>query len=160
MSSSDKPLSQLRAGQSLAVGAITAEVWWPARPIDAGSVPNNGSIVLTMHIHGVTVLLAGDVEREASAEVVHESVLDPGRWGQVDVLKVPHHGSANRDDDLLDHVDGRLALISVGKNNDYGHPAPSTLRSLAAHGFEVHRTDLEGDIAVVKDARGIRAVSR
>jgi competence protein ComEC len=65
------------------------------------------------------------------------------------VLKVAHHGSANRDDRLLDHVAGRLALISVGEDNDYGHPAPSTLAALDARGFEVHRTDVEGDLAVV-----------
>jgi competence protein ComEC len=154
------PVSDLRAGQRIEVGDATADVWWPARRIDAGSVPNNASVVLTLHLRGVTLLLAGDIEREAVAAIVHEALLDPDRWGRIDVLKVAHHGSGNRDDRLLDRVAGRLALISVGKDNDYGHPAPSTLRALEARGFDVHRTDLEGDIAVVKDANGIRAVSR
>ncbi|GAB3072313.1 ComEC/Rec2 family competence protein [Intrasporangium mesophilum] len=153
-------VSDLRAGQSISVRGVTADVWWPARRIDAGSVPNNASIVLTMHVRGVTLLLAGDIEREAAAEVLHEAALEPARWGHVDVLKVPHHGSSNRDDRLLDRVEGRLAVISVGKDNDYGHPAPSTLHALESRGFEVHRTDLEGDVAVVEDASGIRAVSR
>jgi len=152
--------AELRAGQSLTVGDLAADVWWPDRRIDAGSVANNGSVVLTLHVRGVTILLTGDVEREATAEVVREARQDPRRWGSIDVLKVSHHGSGNRDDRLLDLVDGRLALISVGEDNDYGHPTPSTLSSLRHRGFDVHRTDLEGDVAVIKDADGIRAVSR
>ncbi|WP_235508772.1 ComEC/Rec2 family competence protein [Terrabacter sp. Root85] len=153
------PLGELRAGERLAVGAVSADVWWPARRIDAGSVPNNGSVVMTMHVHGLTVLLAGDIEREAAGQVLHESQLDPQRWGRVDVLKVAHHGSSNRDDRILDHVDGRLALISVGAGNDYGHPAPATMEALQDRGFHVHRTDLEGDVAVVTDGDEVRAVS-
>ena len=80
------------------------------------------------------MLLAGDIEREAAAQVLHESQLDPQRWGRIDVLKVAHHGSSNRDDRILDHVDGRLALISVGEGNDYGHPAPATMKALAGAG--------------------------
>ena len=153
------PLGALRTGERLTVGEVGADVWWPARRIDAGSVPNNGSVVMTMHVRGLTVLLAGDIEREAAAQVIHESQLDPQRWGRVDVLKVAHHGSSNRDDRILDHVDGRLALISVGAGNDYGHPAPATMQALEGRGFEVHRTDLEGDVAIVSDTDGVRAVS-
>lgn len=145
------PLGELRAGESLSVGGVTADVWWPARRIDAGSVPNNGSVVLTMHVRGVTVLLAGDIEREAAAQVVRESQLDPARWGSIDVLKVAHHGSSNRDDRILDRVAGRLAVISVGEGNDYGHPAPATMKALQDRGFAVHRTDTEGDVAIVTD---------
>jgi competence protein ComEC len=152
-------VGELRAGQHLEVRGVTADVWWPAREIDAGSVANNGSIVLTLHVGGVSFLLAGDIEREAAAAVLREVQLDPGRWGTIDVLKVAHHGSGNRDDRLLDHVTGRLALISVGEGNDYGHPTPSTLAALDARGFEVHRTDLEGDLAVVRRDGEILVVS-
>jgi competence protein ComEC len=154
------PLGELRAGQRLTVGAVTADVWWPARRIDAGSVPNNGSVVLTMHVRGVTLLLAGDIEREAAGQVLQESQLDPGRWGSIDVLKVAHHGSSNRDDRLLDRIDGRLAVISVGADNDYGHPAPALLNALQQRGFEVHRTDREGDLAVTTDGDDVSVVAR
>ena len=70
------------------------------------------------------------------------------------VLKVAHHGSSNRDDRLLDLISGQVAIISVGEDNDYGHPAPSLLHALESRGFTVHRTDLEGDIAVVVDPDG------
>ncbi|GAA1987816.1 ComEC/Rec2 family competence protein [Terrabacter lapilli] len=154
------PLAELRAGESLTVGGISADVWWPARRIEAGSVPNNGSVVMTMRVRGVNILLAGDIEREAAGQVLHETQLDPQRWGRIDVLKVAHHGSSNRDDRLLDRVDGRLALISVGADNDYGHPAPATMKALQDRGFEVHRTDLEGDVAVIADGGEVRAVGR
>ncbi|GAA2742447.1 ComEC/Rec2 family competence protein [Terrabacter aerolatus] len=154
------PMGELRAGQRVTVGSVAADVWWPARRIDAGSVPNNGSVVLTLHVHGMSILLAGDIEREAAAQVLQESARDPGRWGRIDVLKVAHHGSSNRDDRLLDRVAGRLAVISVGEGNDYGHPAPATLTALQERGFEIHRTDLEGDVAVVADGGQVRAVGR
>jgi competence protein ComEC len=153
------PVGELRAGQHLEAGAVAADVWWPAREINAGSVANNGSIVLTLHVGGVTLLLSGDIEREAAAAVLREVRADRGRWGRIDVLKVAHHGSGNRDDRLLDEVAGRLALISVGVDNDYGHPTPETLAALESRSFEVHRTDLEGDLAVVERDGQIVVVS-
>lgn len=144
----------LRAGDDLRVATLSAHVWWPAREIDAGSVPNNGSVVMSLHVSGVGILLSGDIEREAAAEVVRAAARDSADWVGIDVVKVAHHGSSNRDDRTLDGIRGRLALISVGAGNDYGHPAPSTLTSLLERGFEVHRTDLEGDLAVVTGGRG------
>ena len=83
------------------------------------------------------MLLTADAEAEAVP-------LDPG---PVDVLKVAHHGS---DDaglaDLLDRTRPRLAVISVGEDNPFGHPTPSTLATLASHHVNVLRTDLDGTI--------------
>jgi competence protein ComEC len=149
---------ELRAGDVVKVGDTWADVWWPAREIAEGSVANNGSVVLTLHVQGVSILFTGDVEREAAAQVVRSARREPDRWGQVDVLKVAHHGSSNRDDGLLDLIDGRLALISVGADNDYGHPAPALLDAMERRGFDVHRTDLEGDIAVVRESEGALTV--
>ncbi len=154
------PVGELRNGDLLTDGDVRAEVWWPGRSIQAGSVPNNGSIVLTVHVKGVTILFSGDIEREAAADVISEARRDPARWGVIDVLKVAHHGSSNRDDRLFDLVRGRIALISVGVDNDYGHPAPSTLTALQRRGFQIHRTDLEGDIALVRTPAGLRTVGR
>jgi competence protein ComEC len=155
------PIGLLRAGDAFTVGDVSAYVWWPGRPITEVSIPNNGSIVMTLRARGVNVLLTGDMEREAAAEVVRAARTDPARWGSVDVLKVAHHGSSNRDDRILDFVSGRVALISVGADNDYGHPAPALLRALEQLGFAVHRTDLEGDLALVVagDAVTVRARS-
>jgi competence protein ComEC len=76
------------------------------------------------------------------------------------VLKVPHHGSAYQAPELLRALRPRVALVSVGAGNDYGHPAPGTLRALVAAGAVVGRTDRDGDLAVVADGDGPRLVPR
>jgi competence protein ComEC len=76
----------------------------------------------------------------------------------VDVLKVAHHGSALQDPALIAAAAPRLALVSVGADNDYGHPAQGTLRLLAGAGAAVARTDRDGDLAVVASASGPRLI--
>jgi competence protein ComEC len=72
--------------------------------------------------------------------------LDPG---PVDVLKVAHHGSADPGlGRLLDEAAPRLAVISVGAGNPYGHPTSQTLRTLAAHRVPALRTDLDGAVEI------------
>ncbi len=80
-----------------------------------------------------------------SADAEAESVpIDPG---PVDVLKVAHHGSEDAGlDALLDRTVPRLAVISVGAGNPYGHPTTATLATLAAHHVPVLRTDSDGTI--------------
>lgn len=155
------PASPLYAGDVLRWGEVTANVRWPARRIDAGSVPNNGSLVLDVAAPGLRALLLGDVEREAAA-AVRTALRRAGDAGQpnrpVDVVKVAHHGSANQDPQLLREVNAPLGVISVGADNDYGHPAPSLLDLLARSGTTVLRTDRGGDVAVGTD--GDRVVAR
>jgi competence protein ComEC len=67
---------------------------------------------------------------------------------RVDVLKVAHHGSAYQDPDLLHRTAPRLALISCGTGNPYGHPAPTTLAALRSTGATVLRTDRDGALAL------------
>ena len=71
--------------------------------------------------------------------------LDP----PVDVLKVPHHGSRSQDPELVATVRPRLAVVSVGAGNTYGHPSAGHLAGYAALGVPVLRTDPSGDVAVV-----------
>jgi competence protein ComEC len=78
---------------------------------------------------------------------------------RADVLKVPHHGSRYQDLDLLTSLGARLALVSVGADNDYGHPAASTLVALEATGARVLRTDLDGDLVVVERDGRLAAVT-
>ena len=154
------PVTRVWAGDRLAWPGIEARVWWPARVIHAGSVPNNASVVLTVDVDGLRLLLLGDVEREAAAEVLRALRTEPAVLADgFDVVKVAHHGSANRDDELYAAVHAPLAVISVGADNDYGHPAPSTVQALRGDGFEVLRTDQVGDIAVFGDHAGLRYVT-
>ena len=75
------------------------------------------------------------------------------------MLKVAHHGSASQDPDLVRSTGAALALVSVGADNDYGHPAPSLLALLADARMRVMRTDRAGDVAVtvVGDVLGVRS---
>jgi competence protein ComEC len=78
----------------------------------------------------------------------------------VDVLKVPHHGSRYQALDLLLSLGARVALISAGADNDYGHPSPDLLEPLQRAGVRVLRTDTQGDLAVVAARGGIATLTR
>jgi competence protein ComEC len=144
-------------GETDRVGALTWQVIGPVRAPDGsassspeeGSRPNNASLVLLVQVRGVSILMSGDMEPPAQ-QLVEQAM--PSL--HVDVLKVPHHGSRYQDVELLRSLGAHLALISVGKDNDYGHPAASTLALLRQAGMRVERTDRDGDIAVtVRDGR-------
>jgi competence protein ComEC len=134
------------------VGPITWQVVGPRRIVSES--PNDASVVLLVESHGVRMLLAGDAEPPSQELMAAEHL------GSVDVLKVPHHGSAYQDFALLDSLRPRVALVSVGADNDYGHPAPVTMRALARTGAIVRRTDQDGDIAVVSQDGQLRVVTR
>nr|WP_130339091.1 hypothetical protein [Micromonospora kangleipakensis] len=70
------------------------------------------------------------------------------------------HASAYQDPELLDAVRPSVALVPVGAGNDYGHPNPGLLARLSRAGARVLRTDTDGDIAVVRDRRGLAVVTR
>lgn len=78
-----------------------------------------------------------------------------GELTAVDVLKVAHHGSAYQEPELIRRVAPRLALISCGRDNPYGHPAPSTVAALRVAGAVVLRTDKDGALAVVGAGGGL-----
>lgn len=148
-------------GLTRRVGEATVQTVWPASVARAspgdegeGSAANDASVVLLVEVRGVRILLTGDVEPPAQAAL--ERVL---AGVEVDVLKVPHHGSRHQDLDLLLGVRARLALVSVGADNDYGHPSADLLAALTATGAQVRRTDLDGDVLVTVDdgALGVRA---
>jgi len=107
------------------------------------------SLILRADVRSVSVLLPGDAEHDAE-----RAVLSAGEPLDVDVLKVPHHGSAWSDPAFLDAAHARVALVEVGADNDYGHPAPAVLAHLARQGARVLRTDRSGDLAVVALADG------
>ena len=141
-------------GESWRDGPLSWQVLWPGRVVHDGSVPNNASIVLRANTGGLSLLLLGDVEPAAARAVAVRARQVPG-GPQVDVLKVAHHGSGQQDAGLLADARPRLALVSVGEGNDYGHPAPSLLRRLAEQGTAVARTDRQGDLAVVAHDGGL-----
>jgi competence protein ComEC len=107
--------------------------------------PNLLCLVLVAQWRHFSMLLTGDAEAEAVP-------MDPG---PIDVLKVAHHGSADAGlDELLDRSVPKLAVISVGAGNTYGHPTDSTLAELRSHDVPTMRTDTDGEIDI--DADGSR----
>ena len=155
------PVQPLYPGDRLRWGGVQAAVLWPARVLHEGSVPNNGSVVLSVDIGGLRALMLGDVETGAAHEVLLALRRDPAYAGAggYDVLKVAHHGSRLQDPNLLAEVGAPVALISVGAGNTYGHPSPEVLDLLRANGSEVFRTDERGDIAVSRIGNGTVLVS-
>ncbi len=151
-----------RAGQRIRLdGSTSLTVLFPspgdlAAPLPAGDI-NNASIVTLLRSAGFSVLLTGDAEAPVEALMAERGELNP-----VDVLKVGHHGSnSSTSPALLDAVQPRAALISVGAGNDYGHPHRVTLEKLAAiPGLKVHRTDLEGNLEVISDGARYEVRSR
>lgn len=149
----------LRAGSGAILGPLRWRVLWPERVVHDGSVPNNSSVVLRVDVAGLRLLLLGDVE-PAAAGLVDRALRSLPDGTHVDVMKVAHHGSALQDPGLVHDASPRLALVSVGAHNDYGHPAPGTLRLLRSAGALVARTDQQGDLAVVGRAGRLSLVTR
>ena len=144
---------RVSAGSTVRSGSLRLEVLWPPREqlVATGppAEPNDLSLVMVARWHGFEILLSGDAEAEAAA-------FDPG---DVEVLKLAHHGSEDLGlPQLLTEADPELALISVGAANAYGHPTSSTLEALVQAGVPVQRTDLDGEIAidVSKDGWSVR----
>jgi competence protein ComEC len=134
-------------GQKIDFGdGVTAEVLHPRLPLMEGTRDdtNNNSIVLRFSYDHWKVLFTGDASEAAEADIL-SARLNP----HSDVLKVGHHGSATAtSDEWLDAVRPRVAVISVGRRNTFGHPAPSTLRRLDQHGVKVFRTDRNGAVSI------------
>ncbi|MCX5382489.1 ComEC/Rec2 family competence protein [Streptomyces sp. NBC_00083] len=145
-------------GERRALGGLSWEVLWP--PPEPGPVadgPNDASVTLLVHTAaGLSLLLPGDLEPPAQRRLLRRNPA----LGRVDVLKVAHHGSAHQDPGLLRLLRPRLALISVGLGNRYGHPAPGTIAVLRTGGAAVLRTDTDGAIAITGVGDGLRAVPR
>ncbi|MFJ1645627.1 ComEC/Rec2 family competence protein [Streptomyces sp. NPDC088258] len=151
------PVVRAEPGERRRSGPLSWWVLWPGPGTEPGVGPNDASVALFVRISGgPTVLLLGDLEPPAQRGLSRAHPTLP----PVDVLKVAHHGSRHQDPALLSAVRPRLALISVGRDNTYGHPSPLTVGALRAGGAAVLRTDTDGPIAVVGAGAGLRAVPR
>ncbi|MDQ0580964.1 ComEC/Rec2 family competence protein [Streptomyces rishiriensis] len=153
------PVVRAAAGERRRAGALDWEVLWPpSHPAPRPDGPNDASVTLLVRTAGLRMLLLGDLEPPAQQALLRSPAAPLVRG--VDVLKVAHHGSAYQDPDLLRAAAPRLALISCGADNPYGHPAPSTVAALRAGGAAVLRTDRDGALAVAAGTGGELRVTR
>ncbi|MDF2268608.1 ComEC/Rec2 family competence protein [Streptomyces coacervatus] len=146
------PLTHAVAGEQRRTGSLSWQVLWPPPgPAPDPDGPNDASVALLVRSGGLRLLLLGDLEPPAQQALLRSP--EGALLGGVDVLKVAHHGSAYQDPELMRRVAPRIALISCGKDNPYGHPAPSTVAALRAEGAVVLRTDRDGALAVTGAGR-------
>jgi competence protein ComEC len=142
---------RVHPGDSLVVDGVRLHVLAPDSAWMVGLTdPNAGSVVVRAEYGSVRMLLMGDAEKGEEERLVAAY----GDALRADVLKVGHHGSnTSSTPAFLALVHPRVALISVGAGNMYGHPSASVLRALTASGAAVLRTDLEGSIVCRTDGR-------
>jgi competence protein ComEC len=150
------PIAGLATGGRIALDGIVLRVLWPdpgrvpREPPDTGRAINDASIVLLGEVAGRRFLLTGDVEDDV------DPILAARGLPPIDVLKVAHHGSATASTaTFLDAVRPRIAIVSAGADNPYGHPARSTVERVAATGARVLRTDRDGSVTVSIDPSGL-----
>jgi competence protein ComEC len=142
------PIEIVRAGTTFRLGRLRIEVLWPKDEGTASEDPNQNAVVLIASYGETDVFLSADAESDVTSDL---------RLRPVEVMKVAHHGS--EDAGLaaeLETLRPRVAVISCGRNNDYGHPRPDTLAALeAVPGLFVYRTDEDGRVVVESDGHEV-----
>jgi competence protein ComEC len=147
------PVEIVHEGDAFRIGRLRIRILWPDEPGLPSEDPNQHAVVILASYGTTDVLLTADAE----SDVTRRRRIPP-----VEVLKVAHHGSEDTGlPELLRTLRPRLAVISVGQGNDYGHPRPETLDALRAFpGLETLRTDQNGRIVVESDGRTITVQSQ
>ena len=143
-------ITEVKNGDLYQVANAKISILWPelipqsfeALPGD-GSAINNSSIAMMIQLPNLNIFAAGDLEPPVQAILTNNPQLK-----KVDIYKLCHHGSMYQHFPLLDKISPEVVLISVGKENSYGHPAPETIGELMRRRIKVVRTDQSGGIAV------------
>jgi competence protein ComEC len=145
---------QLR-GLTFQWDGVEGQFLWPDTPTPeiASVAKNDDSLVLRRHYGERTLLLPGDAEKDAEREILAEN---NAKTMQADILKAGHHGSKNSTmPDFLMAVSPRVAIISAGEDNAYGHPSPELLKRLDSAHVHVLRTDQNGAVHVLTDGERV-----
>ena len=134
-------------GSSFDWGGARGEFLWPEDAPSTRKASNNDSLVLRLELAGTRYLLTGDIERPTEREL-----LSRGDDLHADFLKVAHHGSkTSTTPPFLAAVGPRIAAISAGAENPYGHPSASVLEEFHGSGTRVVRTDRDGAVTICTD---------
>lgn len=140
------------AGYSFSMGDFSCSI---VGPVNIGDDANNNSVVMKLTYGNDSILLTGDCSKEEEQDII-ESNADIS----ADLLKAGHHGSSTSDsDEFVKRVSPEIAVISCGKDNEYGHPHKETLDTFNKYGVDVHRTDEEGTIIAECSGNGINLAS-
>lgn len=150
LAASGARVTAVEAGDVGTLGDARWRVLWPAASV---RTPGNAAgVALAVTGDGMpSTLLLADLDAEAQVRLRASAEL-----GAFDVVKVAHHGSADQDPALYERTQPRVALVSVGAGNDYGHPRASILAVLRRVGALIARTDTDGAVVVWRDAGALR----
>lgn len=142
------PISYINTGERFNVGKAEFTCLNPVLNMKTDGA-NEYSTVLFMKYGRFTALFTGDVEGEGQEDIRDIIAANPDGYGNLSLLKVAHHGSRyTTDEEFLEMITPRVALVSCGRNNTYGHPHEEVLERLERVGARVYRTDLGGAITV------------
>ena len=152
------------AGNLLWLDGMRIDIAWPLpgtvplRPPDSGTGINNVSIVLDIKFGARRLVLAGDVEHQIDPQLLAAGIARHDH--DLDVLKVAHHGSGTATTDaFVEQMRPRVAVVSAGLGNPYGHPSPATVQRLSDSGARVFRTDIDGSVDISTDGQDLVAVA-
>jgi len=117
---------------------------------------NNTSIVAKLVFEKNSFLFTGDIYKSVERELIKKEIdIDS------DILKVSHHGSkTSSSEEFIAEVSPEISIISVGKENKYGHPHPEVLEILEKYGIRILRTDLDGDIKILCGSQSLKLKSK
>ena len=149
-------VEEVNAGKDIQVGCcLNLEILWPSiKKQNMELVGNDRSVSFVMSYGNFDMYFAGDLSFEYEEEMLNMLPRD------VEVIKISHHGSkTSTSRELVQLLTPEKAIVSVGKNNTYGHPSSEVLDTLRAAGASIHRTDKEGTITILTNGKTFRVES-
>jgi competence protein ComEC len=145
------PVVHQRRPDDFDLGGTEGDVIWPDDVAEPAKNLNNSSLVLRLRDGSARFLLTGDIEQQTERELISS-----GGPLRANFLKVPHHGSkTSSTEDFLAAVAPRIAVISVGEGNMFGHPNTAVLERFQRIGARILRTDRDGAVTVLTDGKNI-----
>jgi len=136
-------------GRTFNWGGVDGEVLWPDDPSAVSEASNDDSLVLRLQDRQLHFLLPGDVQQKVEDRLVAERAPLAA-----DFLKVPHHGSKTSSTEaFIEAVAPRVAVVSVGESNPFGHPAEEVVERYSDAGVRFLRTDRDGAVIALTDGR-------
>ena len=157
------PIKIPRIGQKYKLGSAEVEV------IDVAAEEENDSLVLLITYGKTRFMFTGDIEQNAQRRIQSQYDDGSGKPFKINLIKIPHHGSSfqgsrSTESGVLIHFievfSPDYAIISVGKNNNYGHPSEGTLKELEQSKAKIYRTDQNGNIFVKSNGKTISVKSQ
>ena len=148
-------LAPAEAGEHIDLDGVAVDILYAPQMEDGateGATGNEYSNVIRVNYGAASFLFTGDLVAEQE-----KAMLAEGKNPQCTVLKVAHHGSkTSTTEEFLAAAQPRFAVISVGRDNNFGHPAPEVIERLQKNGIKIYRTDEDGAVVCRTDGKTLR----